>query len=521
LTIVKRARAEGIFVVFFGKECVMQIEVKPGRIELAQSQAALLGCFEEVRRLMGSLKAVDEELSGSVARLLETGDFSGKLGQTAVLYPQGRSRAERIILVGLGKKNDLTVERLRRAYGFAGRRMRELKVENASLQAFDTNPGGIKSEQSSQAMLEGILLSHYRLDQYKSGGKDEEPLLQRLTIMKENRKGIGEIKRGAGSGEIFSWATTFTRDLANHPSNYLTPTRLAQQATELARENNLKCTVLSQPDIKKLKMNAFLAVAAGSKEPPRLILLEYAPAKKAADRLALVGKGITFDSGGLSLKPMENMLEMKGDMMGGAVVISVVAGCAKLRLPLHVIGIVPASENLPSGSALKIGDIITSHSGKTVEVLNTDAEGRLLLADGLSYAQTFKPDAIVDVATLTGSIKIALGTICAGIFGNNQRLNSRMVQAGQITGERVWEMPLWDEYADYLKSDLADIKNVGGRPGGSILAAKFLQTFVGGMPWVHLDLAGVDFREKEESYHSKGATGFGARLLLQFLKDWK
>jgi leucyl aminopeptidase len=208
-------------------------------------------------------------------------------------------------------------------------------------------------------------------------------------------------------------------------------------------------------------------------------------------------------------------------MMGGAVVISTVAACAKLGLPLHVIGIVPATENLPSGSALKVGDIITSHSGKTIEVLNTDAEGRLILADGLSYARTFKPDAVVDVATLTGSIKIALGTFCAGIFTNNGRLSGRMIQAGHATGERVWEMPMWEEYAELMKSDLADVKNVGGRPAGSIMAAKFLQTFVGDLPWIHLDIAGVDVREKEESYHSKGATGFGARLLLQFLKNWK
>jgi len=215
------------------------------------------------------------------------------------------------------------------------------------------------------------------------------------------------------------------------------------------------------------------------------------------------------------------MVEMKGDMMGGAVVIATIAACAKMGLPLHLIGIIPATENLPSGSALKVGDIITSHSGKTIEVLNTDAEGRLILADGLSYARSFRPDAIVDVATLTGTIKLALGTICAGIFGNHQGLKAQMLKAGEVSGERVWEMPLWKEYDEFLKSDLADIKNVGGRFGGAILAAKFLHNFVGSCPWIHVDIAGVDFKEKDDSYHSKGASGFGARLLLQFLKDWK
>ena len=499
----------------------MQIEVKQGRIDLAEDEAALLHCFAETKRFVGVLKTFDDRLSGTLTHLLETGDFTGELGQTAVVYPQGKLNFKRIILVGLGKRNELITERVRRAYGFAGRKMRELKVQNVALQAFETNVARVRLQELSQAMMEGLLLSQYKLDRYKTGEEGKSSAPQKLTILNEKRKGIGEIQRGAQFGETFSWATNLTRDLANRPANLLTPTKLADEASKLAEENRFKCTIFSAADIRKLKMGTFLAVASGSKEPPKLILLEYVPSKKAANTLALVGKGITFDAGGLSLKPTENMVEMKGDMMGGAVVISTVAACAKLGLPLHVIGIVPATENLPSGSALKVGDIITSHSGKTIEVLNTDAEGRLILADALSYAQSFKPDAMVDVATLTGSIKIALGTFCAGAFTNNGRLSSRMIQAGQATGERVWEMPMWEEYAELMKSDLADVKNVGGRPAGSIMAAKFLQTFVGDLPWIHLDIAGVDVREKEESYHSKGATGFGARLLLQFLRDWK
>jgi leucyl aminopeptidase len=453
---------------------------------------------------------------------METGDFRAKLGETAVLYPQGRLDFKRIIILGLGKRRDLTVEKLRRAYGFAGRKLKELKVKSVSVQAFETNHPVVRLQESSQAMIEGILLSNYKLGLYKTGEDDEEKIsLENVTLWKEKRKGIGEISRGLGNGETFSWATNLSRDLANRPGNDLTPTRLGEEANRLAREGKFKCTVLPASEIKKLKMDSFLAVAAGSKEPPKLIVLEYKPAQRSVNKLALIGKGITFDAGGLSLKSTENMLQMKSDMTGGAVVISTVAACAKLKLPLHLIGIVPATENLPSGSALKVGDVVTSHSGKTVEVLNTDAEGRLILADALSYSQGFKPDAVVDVATLTGSIKIALGTVCAGLFGNHQELKTRMIRAGEISGERVWEMPLWEEYAEFLKSDIADIKNVGGRPGGSILAAKFLENFVGDAPWVHVDLAGVDFGEKDDSYHVKGATGFGARLLLQFLKDWK
>jgi leucyl aminopeptidase len=499
----------------------MQIEVKQGKVELAEDEAILINSFEEVKRFVGALKTIDDKLSGALSHLFETGDFTAKLGQTAVLYPQDRLKFRRIILVGLGKRDELTIEKLRRAYGFAGRKTRELKLKSVTVQAFESNLPAVKLQESSQAMVEGILLSFYKLDRYKTGDENEEIALQRLTILKEKRKGIGEIKRGKEFGEIFSWATNFSRDLANRPGNYLTPTRLAGEADKLARQNKFKCTVFSAAEIKKLKMNVLLAVASGSKQPPKFIVLEYVPPRSKTNALALVGKGITFDAGGLSLKTTEGMVEMKGDMMGGAVVIATIAACAKMQLPLHLVGVIPATENLPSGSALKVGDIITSHSGKTIEVLNTDAEGRLILADGLSYARSFKPDAIVDVATLTGTIKLALGTICAGIFGNHPGLKKRMIQAGEVSGERVWEMPLWKEYDEFLKSDLADIKNVGGRFGGAILAAAFLQNFVGDLPWIHLDIAGVDFREKDDSYHSKGATGFGARLLLQFLKDWK
>jgi leucyl aminopeptidase len=498
----------------------MQIEVKSGKIELAEDEAALVHCFEEVKRFDGVLRTLEVTLSGALSHLLETGDFTGKSGQTAVLYPQGRLKFKRIVLVGLGKRKEITIEGLRRAYGFAGRKLRELKTKSVLMQAFETNLPNVELQESSQAMVEGILLSGYRLDRYKTVDEDDKGDLQNLTIIKEKRKGMGEVKRGAEMGETFSWATNFSRELANRPGNYLTPTHLASEASNLAKRYKFKCTVLSTPEIKKLKMNTFLAVASGSKEPPKLIVLEYLPPHKKKNTLALVGKGITFDAGGLSLKSTENMLEMKSDMSGGAVVISTIAAGAQMQLPIHLVGIVPATENLPSGSALKVGDIITSHSGKTIEVLNTDAEGRLILADGLSYARSFKPDAIIDVATLTGSIKIALGNLCAGLFGNYQGLKTKMIQAGEKTGERVWEMPLWPEYQEFLKSDLADIKNVGGRLGGSILAAKFLQNFVGDLPWIHLDIAGVDFREKEESYRGKGATGFGARLLLQLLKNW-
>jgi leucyl aminopeptidase len=504
----------------------MQTQVKSGQIDNVGEDAIIVGCFEAESKSTTTLQIPNDRLSSTIAPLLVSGDFTAKLGQAVVLYPQNESFAKRIILTGLGKKNEVTLEKVRKAYGYAGKKAKELKIKSLAVLALESDHLPIKLRESSQAIVEGIHLANYKLDRYKTENVDQENALQYLTILASKLKRKPEIEKGVRDGEIFSWATNFTRDLANQPSNQLTPTVLGQVAIKLARENQLECKVLSKPQIEKLGMNSFLAVAAGSDQPPKLIILEYSPLKKK-NTLALVGKGITFDAGGLSLKETENMLEMKGDMMGGAVVLAAIAACAKLQLPVHLIGIIPAAENLPSGSALKIGDIIKSHSGKTIEVLNTDAEGRLILADALSYARGFKPDAIIDVATLTAAIKIALGSICAGIFSNHQGLNINMIQAGETSGERVWPMPLWEEYRQFLKSDLADIKNVGSRWGGAILAATFLKTFVGDVPWIHVDIAGVDFKdkdidtEKDYFYWTKGATGFGARLLLQFMKDWK
>jgi len=517
----------------------MKAKVRKGKIDQVKDHAIILSHFEDQKKLTSRVKAIDDRLSGMISHLLENKDFVGRLNQTAIIYPQGKLPTPRIILVGLGKGEEfdlpgqartsprlgasVCLDKLRQAFASACRRAKELRIKSFSTTVFPADLKAIDPGKVSQAMVEGIFLSDYQMDQYKTVKQDQS--LECFTIVEEDAKRIKAIEKGAVLGEVFAQATNFARDLANHPGNILTPTRLSLETKKLAQENNLRCKILSLPQIKKLKMNSFLAVASGSKQPPKLIILEYRPTKhlpkeKKYDTLALVGKGITFDAGGLSLKTSEGMLEMKGDMTGGAVVLSVIAASAKLKLPLNLIGIIPAAENLPSGSALKIGDIITSHSGKTIEILNTDAEGRLILADAISYAKVFKPDAILDIATLTSAIKIALGTICAGVFGNHEKLKTQMIQAGQKTGERVWELPLWNDYQELIKSDLADIKNVGGKPAGAIIAARFLRNFVGDHPWVHVDIAGVDFSEKERPYVPKGATGFGARLLLQFLRDW-
>ena len=503
----------------------MKIKVKRGKIDQIKDQAIILSHFEDQKRLTGPVKAIDDRLSGTISHLLENKDFVGKLNQTAIIYPQRRLQTPRIILVGLGKREEfdspgkvsVSLDKLRQVFASACKRAKELRIKSFST-ILPADIKGIDPGRIAQAMVEGTLLSDYQMDQYKSIKEDRG--LEGFTIVEENEEKIEAIEEGANLGEVFSKATNLARDLANRPSNILTPTGLSLEAKKLAEENNLRCKIFSLPQIKRLRMNSFLAVASGSSQPPKLIILEYHPEEKGSDTLVLVGKGITFDAGGLSLKPTEDMLEMKGDMSGGGVVMSVVAASAQLKLPLHLVGIIPATENLPSGSALKIGDIIKSHSGKTIEILNTDAEGRLILADALSYAKVFKPDAILDIATLTSGIKLALGTVCAGVLGNHEKLKTKMIRAGQKTGERVWELPLWDDYQEFIKSDLADIKNVGGKHGAAIIAARFLQNFVGEYPWVHVDIAGVSFSEKESPYIPKGATGFGARLLLQFLRDW-
>jgi len=334
------------------------------------------------------------------------------------------------------------------------------------------------------------------------------------------RANIPKIQKGAGLGEVFSWGANLARDLINHPANVITPTKLAQIALDLSKEHRFKCEVLSLAEIRKLKMGAFLGVAQGSNQPAKFIILEHTPRAKRGGTVVLVGKGITFDSGGISIKPSERMEEMKADMSGAAAVLATVSSAARIKLPVHLVGLIPATENLPSGTAQRPGDILTSYSGQTIEVINTDAEGRLILADALSYAGKFKPRAIVDIATLTGACIVALGHVGAGMMGNDGNLKKRMIRASEKAGEKLWELPLWEEYNEQIKSDLADVKNTGGRPAGSITAALFLQKFVGDYPWVHLDIAGMDLEEKGKPYIPKGAVGFGVRLFLQFLRDW-
>lgn len=496
----------------------METQVKSGRLLDAKDQALVFALLQEAP-LKGELKELDKLTSGQVSALLKSGDFSGKLNQALVFYSANKIATPRIILVGLGKGEKYDLDKVRQAYGSATRKVRELKLKSFSTSLPEDKPRGAISYDMAQAVTEGVNLANYQMDIYKTEDKNEIVRLDNFTIWEKDKKIQAALEKGKAVGEITSWASNYARDLINYPGNFLTPTKLAQEAKKLADTYGFKAQIITEPELKKLNFGALLGVARGSQEPPCFIVLEY-NGKKNSDTICLVGKGVTFDSGGISIKPAEKMEEMKGDMTGAAAVICTMAAVARLKLPVNVVALAPATENLPSGTAIKPGDILKSYSGKTIEVINTDAEGRLILADALAYASQFKPKAIIDLATLTGACIVALGHVTCGMMGTDERLKNRLRIASQKTAERVWELPLYEEYDEQIKSDLADVKNSGGRPAGAITAARFLKKFVGDFPWVHLDIAGMDLEFNGKPYIPKGGTGFGVRLLIQLLRDW-
>ncbi len=495
----------------------MDVTVKHGTIEREPADALVLTHYEDERTLAQEAAIVDRALRGRLSELLKTREFAGKINQSVLLHTGGQIPAKRVVLVGLGKKKDARLDHLRQAMGTAAKRVRQ-----AGARSFSTPLGRLGRTalgDLAQGMVEGALLGGYEFTVYRSDKQEEARRLERMLVMHRERDGLAEIEAGMRRGQVSAEATALVRDLCNHPANVMTPTRLAEEAHKIGRERGVKTTVLERRHMEKLGMGALLGVARGSQEPPKFIILEYKGGERKARPIVLVGKSVTFDSGGISLKPAENMEQMKADMTGGAEVLATVRAAARLRLPLNLVGILPATENMPGGRATKPGDILKTLSGKTVEVQNTDAEGRLILADGLTYATRYKPQALIDVATLTGACVVALGQFAIGMFGNHDALKHRLRQAGDTAGERVWEMPLWEDYFEQLRSDVADMRNIGGRGGGMITAALFLSKFVGDTPWAHLDIASTDWSDRERPYISKGPTGIGTRLLVQYLID--
>lgn len=498
----------------------MKIEVICGDLIEHESEAVVLTLYEGETDLCGAAALLDETSGGLIRNLLRCGDFRGLLNQVSVVYACGIP-VKRIVVVGLGKRADFSTDRLRGAYACAAQKIRTLNIDAFST-SFDVRNQNGPPGPTVEAAVEGILLGLYRYLPFKTVDREQYREMVRFTILEPDPKICTKIRAAARSAEIVSKAVTFARDIVSAPSNEMTPSELARIAREISKGRKVRCTVLDARRIRALGMNALLGVARGSNEPPRLILLEYRGGKKSRPVIALVGKGITFDSGGISIKPSDKMDEMKNDMAGGAAVIAAVRAASELRLPVNLIGIVPATENMPGGSAYKPGDILKSLSGRTIEIVTTDAEGRLILADALTYAARYRPAVIIDLATLTGACVVALGEHVIGMMGTDDGLKSGIRKAGELTGERVWELPLWDEYHEMVKGDIADYRNSGGRPGAAIIAAAFLSKFTEGVPWVHLDIAGPAWLTKERSYIPKGASGVGVRLLIQFLRaGWR
>ncbi len=504
----------------------MEIRVVAGNIAKVEDELIVVNLFEGVEKPGGSTMVVDQAIGGIIRETVADGDFRGKKGETAVFYPRGAIPASRVLLVGLGPQEDFSLDTVRWVSAVAAQKARDLGVRSFSSVLHGTGAGGLGVEEAAQAIVEGTILGLYRYRELKSEEPDR-PDPERLTLVQYHEPLVSAVEQGAWQGQIAAEAACLARDLVNRPANYATPSDLADVALEIAaRFDDMRCQVLDEADAADLGMGAFLGVAQGSEEPATFTVIEHNPGREELPTVVLVGKGITFDSGGISLKPAEKMDRMRGDMAGAAAVLATMHAVGRLNLPLHVVGLVPATENLPGGYAYKPGDVLTALNGKTIEVVNTDAEGRLILADALAYAARFEPQAVVDLATLTGACVIALGRgRAAGLFSTDDDLRDRLLAASRATGERIWPMPLFDDYLDSLESLTADLANTGGRYGGVGTSAMFLKQFTEGYPWAHLDIAGMSFEERSASpkrpaYLQRGGTGFGVRLLLRFLRDF-
>jgi len=452
------------------------------------------------------------KLEANLERAIASGDYNGKKDETLLIY--GAGKTERILLVGVGKANEITRSAVRRAAAVAAKRARGLGTKTFSLAVAKEARGSLGAAELAQVLIEGTAQGGWQFTELKKQPEDPKPEIESVELVIDAAdKDEGEA--GRRIGDAIAAGYLYTRNLQMQPGNVCTPSYLAEEARKLAAVHGFKATILDKAQIKKEGMGALLAVAQGSAEEPRFIVLEYGGGSGAP--VALIGKGVTFDSGGISIKPAANMEDMKFDKSGATAVLGAFEVLGRLKPKINVVGLIPATENLPSGTAIKPGDVVKSHLGKTIEIINTDAEGRLILCDALSYARRFKPVAAIDAATLTGAVVIALGHHAIGMLGNDEPLLAEVRDAGERAGERCWPLPLWDDYRELLKSDVADVKNSGGRAAGTIAGAWFLREFVDSFPWVHLDIAGTAYLEGEGADHAKGPTAVCVRLFTEFL----
>ena len=452
----------------------------------------------------------DLTLPDAVRALVADARFEGRGEESLTILSK---EPRKVTLIGLGKLEKMTHRSVRAAVTSAGRIAKKHRDARIALLYPYTLPE-MDDDRTALAIADALAQSDYKYDAYITQKKDQKKIAITATLIAPN----ADAKRLSARAKALAAAVTTVRDLGNTPANVMTPTRLAARAKEVCDEIGVKCTVYGKREIERMKMGGLLAVNRGSVEEPRFVVMEYTP-KKAKQHVALVGKGITFDSGGISIKPAEKMEEMKFDMCGAAAVVGIVEAAARLAIPVKVTGIFASTDNLPSGSAYKPGEIITMMNGKTVEIVNTDAEGRMILGDALHYASKLKPDHLLDFATLTGACVVALGSEASGLFSNNDELARKLIESGERTGDRVWRLPAWDEYKDLIRSEWADMKNSGGRWGGAVSAALFLKEFVDCPSWAHLDIAGTAYAESETPREARGATAAGVRITIDFLQS--
>jgi leucyl aminopeptidase len=494
----------------------MKLTFQKSPIQSLKSDAAVAFIHEDTRLHSAEMRRLNRQVKNLLSPLVESGDFKGKEGESVVVYLGKGHKPGRLVLVGLGEKKNVTLEKLRRAAATGAKKARSLKARTIAVEV----PANLQEKRDSLfALAEGAFLSLYRFDKYFTKKKDEETVPEDLIFCSTESSVASLGPQVLVRAQIVCEATFLARDLENAPANEIYPETLAKAAKDSAERNGYTATILDEFEIKELGMGGVVGVSQGSERPPRFIILEYGAQSKQP--VVLVGKGVTFDTGGISIKPSSGMAEMKMDMSGAAAVIGTFEAVSRLRLPVHIIGLIPAVENMPSGKSVRPGDILRHYNGKTSEVDNTDAEGRLILADALGYAEKFKPSAVIDLATLTGACVVALGHYATGMMGNDDRLMKTLKIAGEKTYERVWRLPMFDEYEKLIKSDVADVKNVGGRWGGAITAAWFLKKFIGDYKWTHLDIAGTAILEENLDYAPRGGSGVGVRLLTEFLKNWK
>ncbi|NQV16874.1 leucyl aminopeptidase [bacterium] len=482
--------------------------------EFADTQEAyIFGLFSD-KGIPEDFKKAHPNLSEQITLALDNGEFKAKTNQTIVLYTPKCTTAKRYIVVGLGESKKYTSDMLRQAAASGAKQILNLKIGRFAIEFMGEDELGVED---AQALAEGLVMGSYQFLNYKKS-EDEYAGIESAIVLSKS-----DISRALAYGMSISAGVVLARDLGNHPSNVATPTFLADTAESIAKTGGMKVTIYNREDFEKLGLGGIQGVAQGSDVPPKFIILEYSGGGKGAKTLGLVGKGLTFDSGGISIKPSAGMDEMKFDMLGGAAVLGIMSIVAKIKPKLNIIAVVPSTENMNGGEAYKPGDILTAYNGKTIEILNTDAEGRLILADGLAYiSQNFELDGLVNFATLTGAVVVALGHRYSGMMTNDQDFGNQLIAYGEKSQDRVWQMPLDDEYAEDIKSKIADVKNTGNaREAGTIAAGAFLREFVKeGTPWCHVDIAGSGWLKKGRSYLPEGPTGAGVRLIMELIKDW-